>query len=110
MQAIPYYLKDIEEELQLAEKRVFLLTGRAGQGKTNLLCDLVENFLLKHEIPCAFLSARELGLKQHNDLAQTICDHIFAKKIATLEEAAELLSRGGSPLTKTLYSRDRWTE
>lgn len=100
MQAIPYYLKDIEEELQLAEKRVFLLTGRAGQGKTNLLCDLVENFLLKHEIPCAFLSARELGLKQHNDLAQTICDHIFAKKIATLEEAAELLSREALRLQK----------
>lgn len=93
IQIIPYYLQDVEQELQLAEKRIFFLTGRAGQGKTNLLCDLVENFLMKHEIPCAFLSARELSLKQNNDLAQTICDHIFSRKIATLDEAAQLLSK-----------------
>jgi hypothetical protein len=29
LQVIPYYLRDIEQETQLAEKRVFLLTGRA---------------------------------------------------------------------------------
>ncbi|MGA2877232.1 MAG: SMEK domain-containing protein, partial [Nitrososphaerales archaeon] len=97
---VRYDLKDIEEELQLASKRVFILTGHAGQGKTNLLCDLVENFLTKHEIPCAFISARELGLKQNNDLAQTVCDHIFAKKIATLEEAAELVSKEALYLQK----------
>jgi hypothetical protein len=100
MQIIPYYLRDIEQELQLAEKRIFFLTGHAGQGKTNLLCDLVENFLIKHEIPCAFLSARELGLKQNNDLGQIICDHIFAKKIATLDEAARLLSKEALRLQK----------
>ena len=100
MGIIPYYLRDVEDEAQLTEKSVFFLTGRAGQGKTNLLCDLVENFLLKHEIPCAFLSARELGLKQNSDLAQTICDHIFGKKIATLEEAAELLSKEALRLQK----------
>lgn len=100
IQIIPYYLRDIEEEMQLATKHIFLLTGRAGQGKTNLLCDLVENFLLKHEIPCAFLSAREIGLKKEGDLAQIICDHIFAKKVATLEEAAQLLSKEATRLQK----------
>jgi len=100
IQMIHYSLRDIEEELQGVEKRVFLLTGHAGQGKTNLLCDLVENFLIKHQIPCAFLSARELGLKQSNDLAQTLCDHIFNKKIATLEEAAQLLSTEALRLQK----------
>jgi len=100
IQIIPYYLRDVEQEMQLAERRIFLLTGRAGQGKTNLLCDLVENFLMKHEIPCAFISARESGLKQNSDLAQTICDHIFAKKVATLEEAAQLLSKEALRLQK----------
>lgn len=100
IQIIPYYLRGIEQEMQLATQRIFLLTGRAGQGKTNLLCDLVENFLMKHEIPCAFLSAREIGLKQNGDLAQIICDHIFAKKVQTLEEAAQLLSKEAAQLQK----------
>jgi hypothetical protein len=100
LQIIPYYLQDIEKEMQLSEKHILLLTGHAGQGKTNLLCDLVENFLLKHEIPCAFLSAREIGLKQNSDLAQTICDHIFGKKVATLEDAAQLFSKEALRLQK----------
>ena len=100
LQSIPYYLNPVIDELNLPEKRIFFLTGRAGQGKTNLLCDLVEKFLTKHEIPCVFLSARELGLKQSNDLAQTICDHLFSKKIATLEEGIDLLSKEALRLNK----------
>jgi hypothetical protein len=93
LQSLPYYLNDVIDELKMPEKRIFMMTGRAGQGKTNLLCDLVETFLFKHEIPCAFLSGRQLGLKQGPDLGQTICDHLFEKKVATLDEAALLLSK-----------------
>lgn len=77
IQGIRYSLDDIEKELGLAAKRIFLLTGHAGQGKTNLLCDLVENFLIKHNIPCAFLSAREFALFHMEDklvLSQQACE------------------------------------
>ena len=86
------FLNDVIDELKMPGKRIFMMTGRAGQGKTNLLCDLVETFLFNHEIPCAFLSGRQLGLKQGPDLGQTICDHLFEKKVATLDDAALLLS------------------
>ena len=92
LHGLSYTLDPLVEELRMPSKHVFMLTGRAGQGKTNLLCDFVENFLFKHDIPCAFLSARALGLKQGSDLAQTICDHLFEKKLASLAEAARLLS------------------
>ena len=77
-----------------------MLTGRAGQGKTNLLCDLVENFLFKHEIPCAFISGRELGLKQDADLGRTVSEHLFGGKIRTIDEGWELLSREATRLRK----------
>jgi hypothetical protein len=100
LQTLPYFVNDILDELKLPKKRIFMLTGRAGQGKTNLLCDLVENFLFKHEIPCAFVSARELGLKQNADLGKTICEHLFGSKITTIKDAWELLSREAVRLGK----------
>ncbi|MCP4579449.1 MAG: hypothetical protein GY846_24520, partial [Deltaproteobacteria bacterium] len=52
--------RELANDLFLMEARVFLLTGRAGQGKTNFVCDFAENFLLLYEIPCLFLTGREL--------------------------------------------------
>jgi hypothetical protein len=92
LQTLPYDVNDILDELKLPKSPILMLTGRAGQGKTNLLCDLVENFLFKHEIPCAFISGRELGLKQSPDLGRTICEHLFGSKVTTIDEAWKLLS------------------
>ena len=100
LQTLPYYFDDILDELRLPKRRILMLTGRAGQGKTNLLCDLYENFLFKHEIPCAFFSGRELGLKQAPDLGKTICEHLFGSKVTTLEEAWRLLSLEATRLHK----------
>ena len=72
--------------------RVFILTGRAGQGKTNLVCDFVENFLWKHRIPCAYVSGRRLATIQSNDLCDTIQRLIFDGKTNSFADAAKLLS------------------
>lgn len=72
-------------DLSLMEARVFLLTSRAGQGKTNFVCDFAENFLLLHRIPCLLLTGRELrsvptdGLVGH--LAELICWHDTASRL-----------------------------
>lgn len=63
---------EIEERKSLFEaikNKQILLTERAGQGKTSLLCDLVENVLLQKEIPCLFLEARSLI---NNDIGSTM--------------------------------------
>jgi hypothetical protein len=85
-------LEDLLDELAATKARVFILTGRAGQGKTNLVCDFVERFLLKHKVPCAYLSVRRLRSRQGADLGDVIQRILFDGKTATFAEAAKLLS------------------
>jgi hypothetical protein len=40
--------------------RIIMLTGNAGQGKTNFICDFVQNVLLKRRIPFAYLNGYEI--------------------------------------------------
>lgn len=83
---------DIREDFESSYKKVLLITGAAGQGKTNLLCDLYENFIVKHEIPCAFVSGRDLGLRGNQSLAEGLRAHLFGVKFATLEDGMSRLS------------------
>lgn len=47
--------------IDLIQKKIFLVTSMAGQGKTNFVCDLVENQFRAFAIPCLFVPARELN-------------------------------------------------
>ena len=86
-------LGDLVDELGVVRARVFIVTGRAGQGKTNLVCDFVENFLLKHKIPCAYISGRRLrSVQGTTDLAEAIQRLLFEGKTTSFAEAAILLS------------------
>jgi len=91
-QYIKSSIDDIREDFESSYKRVLLITGAAGQGKTNLLCDLYENFIEKHKIPCAFVSGRELGLKGSDSLAAVLRTHLFGEKFSTLEDGFARLS------------------
>lgn len=84
--------KDRLNELAVTQARVFILTGRAGQGKTNLVCDFVENFLWKHDIPCAYLSGRRVSAMRAVELGDVIQRLIFEGKTSSFTEAARLLS------------------
>lgn len=67
-------LRDRIDDLEFLRARVALITETAGQGKTNFLCDFSENFLLKREIPTAFLTGTEVSA---NDLRQSLLQRIF---------------------------------
>lgn len=57
-----------DEALRLintAEAKILLITSAAGQGKTNFICDLIENQFGKFEIPSVFIPARELNKYSH---------------------------------------------
>lgn len=56
-------ISDIQFFNDCLYKRVFLLTSKAGQGKTNLLCDLTKNVLMRRDIPAAYLNGYELDVK-----------------------------------------------
>ena len=89
---LSYELEGLVSELNAACARIFILTGRAGQGKTNLVCDFVENFLLKHKIPCAYLTGRLLRSIPSPDLGDSIQRLLFEGATSSFAEAAQLLS------------------
>lgn len=86
-----YRIRDRQTELHCVAARIFLLTGPAGQGKTNFLCDLTERFLLRHEIPCAYITARQLSRISIPDLAEAVRRMIFPAAVSTLEEGLRAL-------------------
>lgn len=97
---LKYRLSDQLNELKAAQARVLILTGRAGQGKTNLVCDFVENFLVKHVIPCAYLSVRKISSIQTPELGEAIHRLIFDGATHSFLDAAKLLSAHASRLNK----------
>lgn len=63
-----------------------LLVEKAGQGKTNLLCDFTENVLLRKNIPCIFISTRNLI---NNNLSETLLSYF--ENINTIERLFKVL-------------------
>lgn len=62
------------KDLEFLKSRVALITETAGQGKTNLLCDFAENFLLNRQIPTVFLTGIEINA---SDIRLSILKRIF---------------------------------
>ncbi len=84
-------LADRQAELQCAIAPFFLLTGPAGQGKTNFVCDFTERFLLRHDIPCAYVTARELARTPEPDLCEAVRRRVFPQGVSTLADALRSL-------------------
>lgn len=52
---------DALEFIDICLSKIFLITSMAGQGKTNFVCDLIENQFKLFDIPSVFIPARELN-------------------------------------------------
>ncbi len=72
LSSLIYEVKDRIKLFESLGSSQILLTEKAGQGKTNLLCDFTENVLLRKNIPCIFLSTRNLI---NNNLKDTIMSY-----------------------------------
>lgn len=64
-------------------KRVFLFTSKAGQGKTNLLCDLTKNVLMRRGVPAAYLNGYELDVI---NVEESFSHKMFPTKKYSLDE------------------------
>jgi hypothetical protein len=53
--------EEAAKEIQLIRRKIFLITGMAGQGKTIFICDIVDRQFRAFEIPSLFIPARELN-------------------------------------------------
>lgn len=59
------------EHLDYVAGKLLLITTSAGQGKTNLVCDLVENVLLTRHIPFVYLNGYEI---KPDDIGRSFAD------------------------------------
>lgn len=69
-----FKIRELVDDLIYFKSKVILITEMAGQGKTNFLCDFVENFLLKKNVINVFLTGIEM---KSDDIRQSIIKRIF---------------------------------
>jgi hypothetical protein len=74
MMSYGYKVSHVHKQLKWFVAKVCLIKEDAGQGKTNFICDLVENFILKRNIPAIFLLGTELD---PNDIRGSILKKVF---------------------------------
>ena len=87
--------------LQKAESRILLVTSVAGQGKTNFICDLVENQFAKFEIPTVFIPARELNKYPHpNRIFSFVSQNRYLPKCDNVYDVLDLFNRVSKGINK----------
>ena len=87
-------LEKLSEQIAAATAKIFLVTGMAGQGKTNFICDLVENQFKKFEIPTIFIPARKLNDFHGPNRIQTyITNNRFAPEVRDHHELLSLFDQ-----------------
>lgn len=82
-------MKWLASDAEYMLKRIFVLTSRAGQGKTNFLCDLAQNVLTKRNIPFVYLNAFELNA---DNISYDIAREIYYLSNISLDEAFNRIS------------------
>ncbi len=76
-------IKDILDLNNCIHKRFFILTSKAGQGKTNVLCDLTKNVLMRRGIPAAYLNGYEL---ESGNVEVSFAHKLFSTKNYSLDD------------------------
>ncbi|MDB5583191.1 MAG: hypothetical protein JWR80_8367 [Bradyrhizobium sp.] len=91
---LTYLLRDAQSLIDLIRKKIFLVTSMAGQGKTNFVCDLIENQFRSFEIPSLFIPARELNsYPQGKRLFEYISNNRYSPNVTKLHEFLDLFNQ-----------------
>ncbi len=86
-------LKKVSKYIGIAQAKIFLITGMAGQGKTNFVCDLIENQFRAFEVPTIFIPARSLNdYPGPNRILSYVTNNRFAPDVANLHDLFTLLN------------------
>lgn len=96
--SVYFTIKHDLEEYNYANKKYFFIVKDAGQGKTNLLCDLTANVLVKRKIPTIYLNVNELT----KNLLQTVMDQLSVCIGKNIDQAMWLMEQYCSVTNKCL--------
>jgi hypothetical protein len=86
-------LEKVSKKIRIALAKIFLVTGMAGQGKTNFICNLIENQFRVFEVPAIFIPARSLN--DHpgpNRILSYIKNNRFTPDVSSLHDLLTLLN------------------
>lgn len=72
--AIQFDFGEIDRNLEYIKYKYLMITNRAGQGKTNFICDFTKNFLLKKNFFALYINAYEVN----KDLYEFVCDKMIS--------------------------------
>jgi len=86
-------LEKISKKIRITQAKIFLITSIAGQGKTNFVCDLIENQFRAFEVPTIFIPARSLNdYPGPNRILSYITNNRFAPDATSLHDLFTLLN------------------
>ncbi|MBU1054443.1 MAG: SMEK domain-containing protein [Proteobacteria bacterium] len=86
-------LERVSKKIGIAQAKIFLVTGMAGQGKTNFICDLIENQFRTFEVPTIFIPARSLNdYSGPNRILSYIKNNRFAPDVPNIHDLFTLLN------------------
>lgn len=86
-------IEKVSKKIKIAQAKIFLVTGMAGQGKTNFICDLIENQFRVFEVPTIFIPARSLNdYPGPNRILSYVKNNRFAPDVASLHDLFTLLN------------------
>lgn len=83
----------ITKNIGIAQAKIFLVTGMAGQGKTNFVCDLIENQFRVFEVPTIFIPARSLNdYPGPNRILSYVTNNRFSPYVENIHDLFALLN------------------
>jgi hypothetical protein len=82
------------DDLKTIQSRLLFLIARAGQGKTNFVCDFAENVLSKRSLLCFFFTGRELSNVDPDAIGEYMVRSVFGEKYdGSMEEMLKDLEK-----------------
>lgn len=88
-----YVIHKIKQKIKSAKfftSNICLLTAKAGQGKTNLVCDIVEHILLPHFIPFAYINGYEIDA---NNVGESIAKILYPEQNFSIGDLVGYIER-----------------
>ncbi|MBW4565706.1 MAG: DnaB-like helicase C-terminal domain-containing protein [Mojavia pulchra JT2-VF2] len=88
-------IEELIERLKLISSHILFIIARAGQGKTNFVCNLAESVLKKRNLPCIFFTGREFNHIDTERISEYLFKSIFGEQVETFEKALIYLNELG---------------
>jgi len=90
-----HIISDLRNDLKILQSGYLLLKSEAGHGKTNLICDFAEKYLLKKNKKTIYLSARQFNdISDNETIEEKLIKILFGNNKYTFDDLILLVKFG----------------